>query len=99
MTQLIQSTKTEEMKNKQTEMNGSTTEIRNPPEWNNSRITEVSEWIIELEDRMMEIKIEEQNKGKIMKRTEDNLRDFWDNTECTNIQVIGVQRKKKKKRH
>ena len=42
----------------------------------NSRITEAEEWISELEDRMMEITAEEQNKGK---RTEDSLRDLWDN--------------------
>ena len=25
-----------------------------------------------------------------MKRTEDSLRDLWDNSKCTNIQIIGV---------
>ena len=25
-----------------------------------------------------------------MKRNEDSLRDLWDNTECTNIHIIGV---------
>ena len=25
-----------------------------------------------------------------MKRTEGSLRDFWDNTKCTNIQIIGA---------
>ena len=25
-----------------------------------------------------------------MKRTEDSLRDPWDNSKCTNIQIIGV---------
>ena len=45
-----------------------------------------------------EIKIEEQNKGKRMKRIEDNLRDFGDNIESINIRVIGVQRKKKKRK-
>ena len=39
---------------------------------------------------MVEIASEEQNKGKRMKRTEDSLRDVWDNMECTNIQIIGV---------
>ena len=45
----------------------------------------------ELEDKMLVITSEEQNKVKRMKRTEDNLRDFWDNIKCTNIQIIGVQ--------
>ena len=39
---------------------------------------------------MVEITSIEQNKGKKMKRTEDNLRDLWDNIKCTNIQIIGV---------
>ena len=25
-----------------------------------------------------------------MKRTEDSLRDLWDNNKCTNIQIIGI---------
>ena len=32
-----------------------------------------------------------------MKRTEDSLRDLWNNNKCTNILVMGSQRKKKKK--
>ena len=39
---------------------------------------------------MVEITSVEENKGKKMKRTEDNLRDLWDNIKCTNIQIIGV---------
>ena len=37
---------------------------------------------------MVEIISEEQNKVKRMKRTEDILRDLWDNIKCTNIQII-----------
>ena len=33
-----------------------------------------------------------------MKRTEDSLRDFWDNIKCTNIQIIQVPEKEKKKK-
>ena len=39
---------------------------------------------------MVEIISEEQNKVKRMKRTEDSLRDFWDNIKYTNIQIIGA---------
>ena len=39
---------------------------------------------------MVEITSEEQNKVKRMKRTEDSLRDLWDNIKCTNIQIIRV---------
>ena len=32
-----------------------------------------------------------------MKRIEDNLRDLWDNTKCTNIRITGVPEEEKKK--
>ena len=31
-----------------------------------------------------------QREKKRIKRNEDNLRDFWDNVKCLNIQIIGV---------
>ena len=80
----------EEIKNKQTEMNNTITEIKNTLEGTKSRITEAEEWISKLEDRMVEITAEEQNKGKGMKRIEESLRDLWDNIKCTNIWVIRV---------
>ena len=39
---------------------------------------------------MVEKNYEEQNRVKIMKKTEDCLRDLWDNIKCTNIWIIGV---------
>ena len=45
----------------------------------------------------MEITSEEQNKVKRMKRTEDSLRDLWDNIKCTNIQITGVPEEEKEK--
>ena len=47
---------------------------------------------------MVEITSEEQNKFKKMKRTEDSLRDLWDNMKCTNIRIIGVPEKEEKKK-
>ena len=47
---------------------------------------------------MVEITSEEQNKVKRMKRTEDSLRDFWDNIKCTNIRIIGVPEAEEKKK-
>ena len=44
----------------------------------------------------MEITSEEQNKVKRMKRTEDRLRDLWDNIKHTNIQIMGVPEEKVK---
>ena len=46
---------------------------------------------------MVEITSKEQNKVKRMKRTEDSLRDFWDNIKHTNIQIIGVPEEEKRK--
>ena len=74
----------EELKSKQTMMNN-TTEIKNTLEGINSRITEREERVSELEDKMVEIIVGEQNKEKRMKRTEDSLRGLWDNIQCTNI--------------
>ena len=47
---------------------------------------------------MMEITSEEQNKVKRMKRTENCLRDLWNNIKCTNIWIIGVPVKEEKKK-
>ena len=66
------------------------TEIKTTLEGINSRISEAEEWITELEDKMVEITSEEQNKVKRMKRIEESLRDLWDNIKCTNIWIIGV---------
>ena len=46
----------------------------------------------------LEITTAEQNKEKRMKRTEDSLRDLWDNIKRTNIQIIGVAEEEEKKR-
>ena len=65
---------TEELKNKHAETNNTITEIKYTLEGINSRISEAEECISELEDKMVEITSEEQNKVKRMERTEDSLR-------------------------
>ena len=50
-----------------------------------------------LEDRMVEITTEEENKGRTMKRAKDSLRDLWDNFKCSNIRIIGIYEEEKKK--
>ena len=60
-----------------------------------SRISETEEQISELEDKMVEITSEEQNKVKRMKRAEDSLRDLWDYIKCTNIRITGVPEEEK----
>ena len=87
----------EELKSKHTVTNNTITEIKNTLKGINSRIFETEEQISDLEDKMVEITSEEQNKVKRIKRTEDNLRDPWDNIKCTNIQVIGIPEEEKRK--
>ena len=80
----------EELRNKYAETNNIITEVKNTLEIINGRIYEAEEQISELEDTMVEITSKEQNKVKRMKRTDDSLRDFWDNIKRTNIRIIGV---------
>ena len=86
----------EELKNKHADTNTTITEIKNTLE-EIHRISEAEEWISELEDKMVEITAEEQNKVKRMKKTEDNLRDLWNNIKLTNIWTTGVPEEEKKK--
>ena len=88
----------EELKSKQTMMNHTINEIKNSPEGINSRTTEAEERISDLEGKIVEITTAEQNKEKRMKRTEDSLRDLWDNIKRTNIRIIGVPEEEEKKK-
>ena len=47
---------------------------------------------------MVEITSEGQNKVKRMKRTEDSLRELWDNIKLTNIWIIGVPDEEEEKK-
>ena len=86
----------EELKNKYIETNNIIT--KNTLKGLKSRISEAEEWINELKDKMVEITSEEQNKVKRMKRTEDSLRNHWDNIKCTDIWIIGVPEEEEKKK-
>ena len=88
----------EELKNKHTETNNTITEIKNTLKGINSRISKAEEWTSELEEKMVEISSEEQNKVIRKKRTEDSPRDFWDNIKHTNIRIIGVPEEEEKKK-
>ena len=88
----------EELKNKHTETNKTITEIKNSLNKINSKISEAEEQISELEGKVVEITLKEQNKVKRMTRTEDSLRDIWENIKHTNIQIIGVPEEEEKKK-
>jgi len=47
---------------------------------------------------MVEITSKEQNKAKRMQRTEDSLRELWDNIKLTSIRIIGVPEEEEKKK-
>ena len=68
-------------------MNNTITKMKNTLEGINNRINETEERISELEDKMVEITAKENNKGKRMKRIEDNLRKLWDNTKHTKFEL------------
>ena len=88
----------EELKSKQKMMNNTINEIKSSLEGNNNRITEVEERMSDLEDKIVEITTAEQNKEKRMKRTEDSLRERWDNIKHTNIRIIRVRKEEEKRK-
>ena len=47
---------------------------------------------------MVEITSKEQNKAKRMQRTEDSLRELWDNIKHANLWNIGVPEEEEKKK-
>ena len=87
----------EELKRNQAMMKNTINEIKNTLDGINSRMTEAEKRISDLEDKIVEITTAEQKKEKRMKRTEDSLRDLWDNIKCTNIRIIGIPEEEEKK--
>ena len=87
-----------DLKIKQTKMNRTISEMKSTLEGTNSRIMEAEKRISEVEDRVVEITATEKNKERRMKRTEERLRDIWDNIQCTNIRIIGVPVGKERKK-
>ena len=78
-------------------MNNEITEIKGTLERTNSRITEAEDRISEVEDNMVKINEAERKKEKRIERSEDNLRDLWDNVKHPNIQIIEVPEEEDKK--
>ena len=77
-------------------MNNAINEIKGTLEGTNSGIIEVENRISEVEDRMVEINEEE--RGKRIKRNEDNLRDLWENVKHPNIRIIEVPEEEDKRK-
>ena len=73
-------------------------ETKNTLEGINNGISKVEERTSYLGDKMVEITSEEQNNIKGIKRTEDSLRDLWDNIKCTNNWIIRVPEEEEKKK-
>ena len=73
--------------------------MNNTLEGIHSRITEAGAQINDLEDRMVEITIAEQNIEKRMKRNEDSLRDLWYNIKHTNIHNTESQKEERERTH
>ena len=85
----------EELKNKHTETNNTIIEIKNL-EGINSRISEAEKQISELEDKMVEITSEEQNKVKRMKRKSQRPLGPYQKHKHSNHR--GPQKKKRKRK-
>ena len=85
----------EELKNKHT--NNTITDIKNTLEGINSRLSE-AEQISELENKMVEITSEEQNKVKTMKRVEDSLRHLGPYQTHKHSNYRGTRRRIEKER-
>ena len=64
----------------------------------NSRICEAEEWSSELEDKMMDITSEEQNKIKRIKITEDSLRPLGQFQMHHHLNYRGPRRRSEKER-
>ena len=65
-------------------MNNAVTEIKRTLEGINSRITEAEDRVSEEEDRMVEINETEMG-GERIRKSEDKLRNLWDNVKRPNI--------------
>lgn len=63
---------------------------RNQQQNNGGRRTE---WISDLEDRMMKITAARQN----IEKNEDSIKDLWDNSKCTKIHYIGGPKREERK--
>lgn len=71
-------------------MKNTITELKNLIEGFNIRPDSVPESISELKDRVVESIQSKGRKGKRMKKSEDSLKDLWDNIRQTNMYATGA---------
>ena len=92
----------EEIKKSQYIMNNAINEIKNTLEGTNSRtnsrIVNTEDRISEVEYIMVEINESERKKENRILKSEDNLRDLWDNVKHHNIRIIEVPKEEDKKK-
>ena len=76
------------------------TEIKNTPEGIN-RLCDTEEWTCNLEDRVVEIIEDKQEKGKKkkMKIKEENLQDFQYNIKHIKIHILWCRRRETERKH
>ena len=79
-----------ELEDLKSKVNSAIAEMKNNLEGTNRRLTEAEERINEVADIVVDITATENNKEKRMKKTEESLRDIWDNIKCTSICIIGA---------
>ena len=68
-----------ELEDLKSKMNSTISEMKNTLEGIKNRITDTDEQISDVEDRVPEITATGGKREKRMKRTEESIRDFWDN--------------------
>ena len=86
-----------ELNNKHTETNNTITETKNTLEGINSRISEAEEWIGELEDKMVEITSEEQNKKKEWKEVRIVSETSGTVSNASTFKLLGPRRREKER--
>ena len=64
--------------------------MKNILEGINNRLHKTQDYISDLEDKVVENTQSQQQKEKRIKKTEESLRDLWDNINCTNTHILGV---------
>ena len=78
-------------------MKDTLTETKNTLQGINSRADEAEKQINSLENKETENTQSEQQKEKRIQKIEDNIRSFWDNSIHTNICIMGVPEREKRK--